>query len=59
MKILLLENIHPDAGAVFAAAGHLPHRDQPWRFVRALLDFVASTEPARMDAAGWRRLIRQ
>jgi pimeloyl-ACP methyl ester carboxylesterase len=44
---------------IFAGAGHLPHRDQPWRFVRVLLDFVASTEPARIDAAGWRRLIRQ
>jgi pimeloyl-ACP methyl ester carboxylesterase len=44
---------------IFAEAGHLPHRDQPWRFVRVLLDFVASTEPARLDAAGWRRLIRQ
>jgi pimeloyl-ACP methyl ester carboxylesterase len=44
---------------VFADAGHLPHRDQPWRFVRVLLDFLASTEPARLDAAGWRRLIRQ
>jgi len=45
---------------IFAGAGHLPHRDQPWRFVRVLLDFVASTEPAHMDAAGWRRrLIRQ
>jgi pimeloyl-ACP methyl ester carboxylesterase len=44
---------------VFAGAGHLPHRDQPWRFVRVLLDFLASTEPARLDAVGWRRLIRQ
>jgi D-3-phosphoglycerate dehydrogenase len=26
MKILLLENIHPDAGAVFAAAGHAVER---------------------------------
>jgi len=44
---------------IFAGAGHLPHRDQPWRFVRVLLDFVASTEPARLDAAGWRSLIRR
>ena len=44
---------------IFPGAGHLPHRDQPWRFVRVLLDFIASTEPARLDAAGWRRLIRQ
>jgi len=26
MKILLLENIHPGAGAVFAAAGHAVER---------------------------------
>ena len=26
MKILLLENIHPDAGAVFTAAGHAVER---------------------------------
>jgi D-3-phosphoglycerate dehydrogenase / 2-oxoglutarate reductase len=26
LKILLLENIHPDAGAVFAAAGHAVER---------------------------------
>ncbi|HEX2710409.1 MAG TPA: phosphoglycerate dehydrogenase, partial [Candidatus Deferrimicrobium sp.] len=26
MKILMLENIHPDAGAVFAAAGHAVER---------------------------------
>ena len=44
---------------IFPGAGHLPHRDQPWRFVRLLLDFVSSTEPARVDAAGWRRLIQQ
>jgi len=44
---------------IFAGAGHLPHRDQPWRFARVLLDFLASTEPARVDAAGWRRLMQQ
>ena len=44
---------------IFPGAGHLPHRDQPWRFVRLLLDFVSSTEPALVDAAGWRRLIQQ
>ncbi|HLO09330.1 MAG TPA: phosphoglycerate dehydrogenase, partial [Desulfobacteria bacterium] len=26
MKVLLLENIHPDAGAIFAAAGHAVER---------------------------------
>jgi pimeloyl-ACP methyl ester carboxylesterase len=44
---------------IFRGAGHLPHRDKPWRFVRLLLDFVSSTEAARVDAAGWRSLIRQ
>jgi pimeloyl-ACP methyl ester carboxylesterase len=44
---------------IFPGAGHLPHRDEPWRFVRLLLDFVSSTDAARVDAAGWRRLIRQ
>jgi pimeloyl-ACP methyl ester carboxylesterase len=44
---------------IFPGAGHLPHHDEPWRFVRVLLDFMAATEPANVDAAGWRSLIRR
>lgn len=35
---------------VFAEAGHFPHIDSPFRFVSALMDFIASTEPADVDA---------
>jgi pimeloyl-ACP methyl ester carboxylesterase len=35
---------------VFERAGHFPHVDEPERFARTLLSFVASTEPAHLDA---------
>jgi pimeloyl-ACP methyl ester carboxylesterase len=44
---------------IFPGAGHLPHRDQPWRFARVLLDFLASTAPAEIDPAGWRSLMQR
>jgi pimeloyl-ACP methyl ester carboxylesterase len=34
---------------VFADVGHFPHCEAPGRFARTLLDFVATTEPARVS----------
>jgi pimeloyl-ACP methyl ester carboxylesterase len=45
--------------AIFPGAGHFPHRDNPRRFVEVLLDFMQSTEPARVDGTRWRKLLRQ
>jgi pimeloyl-ACP methyl ester carboxylesterase len=42
---------------VFPGAGHFPHRADPRRFVEVISDFVASTEPARLDDASLRKLI--
>jgi pimeloyl-ACP methyl ester carboxylesterase len=39
---------------VFEKAGHFPHVDEPARFARVLADFVATTEPARLDADDFR-----
>ena len=43
---------------IFPDAGHFPHLDDPLRFVRLLIDFMESTEPARVDAGRWRKLLR-
>ena len=40
--------------AVFDGVRHFPHVEAPQRFVTALEDFCASTEPAVFDAATWR-----
>jgi pimeloyl-ACP methyl ester carboxylesterase len=34
---------------VFDASGHFPHMDDTWRFVSVLDEFLAGTEPARLD----------
>jgi pimeloyl-ACP methyl ester carboxylesterase len=34
---------------VFAGVGHFPHCEAPGRFARTLLDFIATTEPARVS----------
>jgi pimeloyl-ACP methyl ester carboxylesterase len=34
---------------IFARAGHFPHIDEPERFARVLVDFMQTTEPARLD----------
>ena len=39
---------------VFDEAGHFPQLDEPLRFARALADFIASTEPADVDADAMR-----
>jgi pimeloyl-ACP methyl ester carboxylesterase len=43
---------------VFGAAGHFPMHDDPPRFARLLLDFVATTEPASYDRERVRELVR-
>jgi pimeloyl-ACP methyl ester carboxylesterase len=42
---------------VFERSGHFPQLDEPQRFVEVLTDFIESTEPASLDAAGWRELL--
>jgi pimeloyl-ACP methyl ester carboxylesterase len=44
---------------VFKGAGHWPHLDDPDRFSRVLLDFIAGTEPAQHDLDTWRRLLAE
>jgi pimeloyl-ACP methyl ester carboxylesterase len=43
---------------VFEDAGHFPHVDDPQRFLDVLLDFIDSTEPARIDAEAWRDMVK-
>ncbi|MGZ4248993.1 MAG: alpha/beta fold hydrolase [Solirubrobacteraceae bacterium] len=40
--------------AIFDGIRHFPHVEAPERFVTALEEFRASTEPAVFDAATWR-----
>jgi pimeloyl-ACP methyl ester carboxylesterase len=42
---------------IFQDAGHFPHRDDPHRFVKVLLDFTQSTAPASIDPEAGRRLL--
>jgi pimeloyl-ACP methyl ester carboxylesterase len=44
---------------VFDQAGHFPQLDEPDRFADALADFIATTEPARPDAAQMRERLTQ
>ena len=39
---------------VFENAGHFPHVDEPVRFAALLADFLATTEPARIDSMSLR-----
>jgi pimeloyl-ACP methyl ester carboxylesterase len=43
--------------AVFEGAGHMPHADDPRRFVDLVTGFCRATEPARLDADHWRPLL--
>jgi pimeloyl-ACP methyl ester carboxylesterase len=36
---------------IFEGVGHYPHCEAPERFVEVLVDFITSTEPARLSAA--------
>lgn len=42
---------------VFEGAGHFPHLDDPERFVEVILDFVDSTEPARLSTEVLREVV--
>ena len=44
---------------VFPDSGHFPHRDEPRRFVKVISDFMETTEPARVDEADFRDLLRR
>ena len=43
---------------LFERAGHFPHIDEPQRFLDVLLDFIDSTDPADVDPADWREMLR-
>ena len=42
---------------LFEGVGHFPHVEVPERFVTAVLEFLATTEPARIDHEARRRLL--
>jgi pimeloyl-ACP methyl ester carboxylesterase len=43
----------------FPDAGHFPHRDQPRRFVKTLVDFIETTDPADVNDDDFRDLLRE
>jgi len=43
---------------IFPSSGHFPQLDEPERFLDVLVEFIDSSEPADLDAAGWRELLR-
>ena len=43
---------------IFPNAGHFPHLDDPQRFVRLLIDFMETTEPANVRSDRWGELLR-
>ncbi len=40
-------------------AAHFPHLEAPAELAAALEEFIASTEPARLDEAAWRELLQR
>jgi pimeloyl-ACP methyl ester carboxylesterase len=42
---------------VFEGAGHMPHHDDPDRFVKIVQEFLTGTEPAAYDRAAWRDVL--
>ncbi|MCU1678796.1 MAG: alpha/beta hydrolase fold [Frankiales bacterium] len=44
---------------VFANAAHFPHHADPARFLTAVADFCAATEPAAHDESAWRGRLRE
>ena len=42
---------------IFERSGHFPHAEEPERFVTAVLDFVAATEPMHVDMGEWHRTL--
>jgi pimeloyl-ACP methyl ester carboxylesterase len=45
--------------AVIEGVGHFPQIEAPEQFVAALVDFVGSTEPARLGAADRQRMLKE
>lgn len=43
---------------VFERSGHFPQLDEPTRFIEAIEEFVATTEPADVAPEQWRELLR-
>jgi pimeloyl-ACP methyl ester carboxylesterase len=43
----------------FPDAGHFPHRDNPRRFARALLDFLDETDPSVIPESRLREMLRE
>jgi pimeloyl-ACP methyl ester carboxylesterase len=43
----------------FEGAGHFPHREDPRRFVRKLLEFIEDTEPSVLPEERLRELLRE
>ena len=43
---------------VFSDSGHFPQLDEPERFIDVLGEFIESTEPAKLDAEGWREQLK-
>jgi pimeloyl-ACP methyl ester carboxylesterase len=44
--------------ATIPGAAHFPHLERPLELAHALLDFIASTEPASFDDDTWQELLR-
>ena len=40
-------------------AAHFPHLEDPHGLADALIDFIASTQPARVDEAAWQALLKR
>jgi pimeloyl-ACP methyl ester carboxylesterase len=43
---------------VFSRSGHFPQLDEPERFLDVLIDFIDRTDPAALDPATWRELLK-
>jgi pimeloyl-ACP methyl ester carboxylesterase len=43
---------------LFPESGHFPHLDDPLRFVRVLVDFIDSTDPAQVHPDRWKEVLR-
>ena len=44
---------------IFEQSEHFPHMDEPSRFARVMLDFLATTEPMHLDRATMRERMAQ
>jgi pimeloyl-ACP methyl ester carboxylesterase len=51
--------IHGSRLEIFSDAGHFPYLDSTTRFVSTLIDFMRSTEPAKLDAFVLSEIVRK